>query len=142
MDAYDFIEETVYGRTSETHFDQTLITSLDLTQPWGSTNFAFEASHFLDDPSKYRLTLFGSGDVRLFKGFSFNAFGNVQRIRDQIYLPRGAATDEEILVRKRQLQTSYSYWFGFGISYSFGSKYQNVVNPMFGGSSGGMIIMF
>lgn len=142
VDSYDYIEETIYGKTTETLFDQTLITSLDLTQPWGSTNFSFEASHYLNDPSKYRLTLFGSADVRLFKGFSFNLFGDIERIRDQIYLPRGAATDEEILVRQRQLQTSYSYFVGFGISYSFGSKYQNVVNPRFGGSSGGMIIMF
>jgi len=142
VDSYDYIEETIYGKISEARFDQTLIASLDLTQPWGSTNMSFEASHYFDDPSKYRLTLFGSADVRLFKGFSFNLFGDIERIRDQIYLPRGAATNEEILVRQRQLQTSYSYWFGFGISYSFGSKYQNVVNPRFGGSSGGMFIMF
>jgi hypothetical protein len=141
-DYYDYIEETVYLKTTDTLFDHTLIASLDLTQPWGSTSFAFEAAQFLNDPSKYRLTLFGSADVRLFKGFSFNVFGDVERIRDQIYLPRGEATDEEILVRQRQLQTGYSYFFGFGVSYSFGSKYQNVVNPRFGGSSGGVFIMY
>lgn len=142
VDSYDYKKETLFGKTAEILFDETVVVSLDLRQPWGSAGISFEGSHYFEDLSKYRLTLFGHSDVRLFKGFSFNLFGNVARIHDQIYLPRGEATDEEILVRQRQLLTSYSYYIGFGISYSFGSKYQNVVNPRFGGSSGGMIIMF
>lgn len=142
VDVFDYKKETLFDKTAETLFDETVIVSLDLRQPWGSAGISFEGSHYFEDPSKYRLTVFGNADVRLFRGFSFNLFGDVGRIHDQIYLPRGEATDEEILVRQRQLFTSYSYFFGFGISYSFGSKYQNVVNPRFGGSSGGFIMMF
>jgi len=39
------------------------------------------------------------------------------------------------------LRTSYEYWGGFGLSYTFGSVYNNVVNPRFGGGGGNMIIM-
>lgn len=142
VDAFNYDRETIFARTSERLFDETLIVSLDLRQPWGSAGLSFEGSHYFDDPAKHRLTLFGSTDVRLFRGFSFNVFGDVARLRDQIYLPRAEATDEEILVRQRQLFTAYRYFVGFGVSYSFGSRYQNVVNPRFGGSSGGVVIIF
>jgi hypothetical protein len=46
-------------------------------------------------------------------------------------LRRGDASNEEILVRQRELATGYEYEFGFGISYTFGSIFNNVVNPRF-----------
>jgi len=138
---FDYIDETIFGKTGENLADQTLIVSLSLKQPWGSASVSAEASHYLTDPKKNHVTMFAATDVRLFKGFSFNVFGDVARIRDQLYLPKGEATPEEILVQQRQLFTSYSYYFSFGISYSFGSIYNNVVNPRFGGSNGGFIII-
>jgi hypothetical protein len=140
-DRFDYIDETIFDKTSESLADQTLIVSLSLKQPWGSASVSAEASHYLSDPKKNHLTMFAATDVRLFKGFSFNVFGDIARIRDQLYLPKGEATAEEILVQQRQLFTSYSYFFSFGISYSFGSIYNNVVNPRFGGSSGGFTII-
>ncbi|NUR56216.1 MAG: hypothetical protein HOQ29_17375, partial [Acidobacteria bacterium] len=91
---------------------------------------------FLSDPSKYSVGAEGNLNVRLFKGFSFNISGDVVRPRDQIYLRRGTATTEEILLRQRQLATNYSYFLGFGVSYSFGSIFNNIVNPRFGGAGG------
>ena len=78
----------------------------------------------------------GFSEIRLFKGFSVNFFGEYSRTRDQIYLPRGEATTEEILLRQRQLFTGYQYFFNFGVSYSFGSILNNIVNPRFGGGGG------
>ncbi len=46
------------------------------------------------------------------------------------------ATDEEIVVRQRQLATSFRYYTSFGISYRFGAIFNNVVNPRFGGGEG------
>jgi hypothetical protein len=60
-------------------------------------------------------------------------WGSVQRTRDQLYLPREGATPEEILVRQQQLATGYRYSMSFNISYQFGSIFNNVVNPRFGG---------
>ncbi len=95
-----------------------------------------EFSQYLTSPSKYSVSAFGSASVRLFKGFSFNVFTNLSRTRDQIFLPRGEASTEEILVRQRQLATGYRYFVNFGISYSFGSIFNNIVNPRFGGGGG------
>jgi hypothetical protein len=88
-------------------------------------------SQYLTDLDKYQISSFGSLDVRLFKGFSVEFFGEASRRRDQLSLRRGDATNEEILVRQRELATGYQYEIGFGISYSFGSIFNNVVNPRF-----------
>jgi hypothetical protein len=41
------------------------------------------------------------------------------------------------LLRRKQLETSYNYYAYVGISYSFGSIFNNAVNPRFGSSGGG-----
>jgi hypothetical protein len=57
---------------------------------------------------------------------------SASRIRDQIGLPARGATDEEILLRLRRLQSGYEYQFGFSLTYTFGSIFSSVVNPRFG----------
>jgi hypothetical protein len=128
---YDFETVTIFDRLSETHPEHALGASLGLRQPWGSLGIQSQLSQFLDDPGKNRFNMYGDADVRLFRGFSFNVYGSYARIRDQINLRRGAATPEEVLLRQRQLATGYSYYMGFGVSYRFGSIYNNVVNPRF-----------
>ena len=88
------------------------------------------------------MTLSGGFNVRLFKGFSVNVHGNYSWIRDQLHLEAGNLSDEQILLRQRQLATSYRWFTSFGISYRFGSIFNNVVNPRFGSGGGeGMVIM-
>jgi hypothetical protein len=127
----DYQEETIYGKTSEMLWSHQFETALSLQEPWGSASAAVEIAQYLDQPDKYRISAFGGMDVRLFKGFSVEVFGELARRRDQLSLRRGDATNEEILVRQRELATGYQYEIGFGISYSFGSIYNNVVNPRF-----------
>jgi hypothetical protein len=57
-------------------------------------------------------------------------------VRDQLYLAKGKLTDEQILLRRRKLASKYSYFAGIGLSYSFGSIFNNVVNPRFEGIGG------
>jgi len=45
-----------------------------------------------------------------------------------VSLPKGDASLEEVLLGKRQLATTYGIYISAGISYSFGSIYNNVVN--------------
>lgn len=64
-------------------------------------------------------------------------------IHDQINLVKQDLTYDEILLQRKEIATQYEYYVNFGLSYTFGSIYNNVVNPRFGNSSGGgmMIIM-
>ena len=136
FDSHNYREETIYGKTTEQLLDHKLTTSLSLRQPWGTASGSVDLSQYLTAPDKYSISAFGGTNIRLFKGFSFNIFTQLSRTRDQIYLPKGEATNEEILVRQRQLATNYQYFLNFGISYSFGSIFNNIVNPRFGGGGG------
>ncbi|GAC1464695.1 MAG: hypothetical protein PVSMB1_14700 [Gemmatimonadaceae bacterium] len=95
-------------------------------------------AHYLDDPSKQRLETLMQLDLHLFTGLSLNLFGNVEFLRDQIYLPRADATPESILLRQHQLATSYRYFLGVGFSYTFGSIFNNIVNPRFPAAGGNL----
>jgi hypothetical protein len=132
----DYTEVTIYDKTEEKLFDHRLESGLSLRQPWGTVGMSVNFTQYLTDPDKYRLSAFGDASVRLFKGFEFNVFGEASRTRDQINLRRGEATTEEILVRQRQLASGYSYYMSFSVSYSFGSIFNNIVNPRFGGGGG------
>jgi hypothetical protein len=134
--SFQYHDTTIYEKISEVKPNQNLSVSLSATQPWGSISGTIEGSTYLDDFSKRRLVVFNSVNAKLFKGFSFNMFGSVSVLRDQIYLSKAGATEEEILLQRRQLSTSYSYFAGIGLSYTFGSIFNNVVNPRFEGANG------
>jgi hypothetical protein len=132
VDFHAYEDLTIFDRLHDTTPLHSINVSLALRQPWGSLNLSTNTSQHLDDLSRRRLSLFGNADVRLFKGFSFDAFGGYDKINDQIDLRKAAASTEDVLLHVQQLATSYSYFLGFGINYRFGSIFNNIVNPRFG----------
>ena len=139
---FDYTEPTIFDKLEETRVDHSLRLSLDTNQPWGDMGLSYEFSQFLDEASQSRQVLFGNIEYRLFRGFFLNIRGDFSRVRDQIFLERGGVTDEEILLRRRELATDSEYSFRIGITYSFGSIYNNVVNSRFDGAAGGFIRTF
>ena len=128
----DYEEETIYGKTTEWLTGQSLGITLELVQPWGSVYANLSGSHYLHDFEKNKINLYSRLSIRIVEGLSFDLNGSVSRVHDQLSLRMGGASEEEVLLRRRELATSYNYWGSFGISYSFGSIYNNVVNPRFG----------
>lgn len=135
-------EETIYMKTYENLWQQALSVSLELKQKWGTVSTSLEGSNYFHDFEKNRLQLNGELSLRLIKGLNFNVFGSYSRIRDQLSLPRGEASLEEILLRRRQLETGYSYYLSVGLSYTFGSTGSKVVNPRFGTGGTSISITF
>jgi hypothetical protein len=135
-------EETIYGKTYENLWQQALSLTLELKQKWGTVSTSLEGSNYFHDFGKNRLQLNGELSLRLFKGLDFNVYGSYSRIRDQLSLPRGEASLEEVLLQLRQLETSYSYYLSVGLSYSFGSTQSKVVNPRFGTGGTSISITF
>jgi len=125
-------EVTLYGKLSDALTEQEASVTLDQREPWGSLQAELEYSNLLPGFSRYRLQLDGEVAVRLARGLSFTAEGSASRIRDQLGLPARGATEEEVLLRLRQLQSGYEYSFEIGLRYTFGSIFNTIVNPRFG----------
>jgi hypothetical protein len=130
-------EVTIFDKLRETLWRHELSARFDQRQTWGSIDARLEWSQYLHDRTKYRLEADGELSFRIVRGLTVNFEANASRIRDQLSLPRRDATPEEILLRLRELQSGYEYRFSTGFTYSFGSIYNNVVNPRFGGGGGG-----
>jgi hypothetical protein len=134
--------ETIYYKTSENLLGESLALTLSLKEKWGSASVAIQGAHYFHDFSKNHLDVYGDLSLRILKGLNFNVFGAYSLIHDQLSLPIGGATLEEVLLRRTMLETDYSYYFSIGLSYTFGSIYSNVVNPRFGGGSSGMVYYY
>jgi len=129
LNRYDYIDRTIYDKLHETRLDNSLQGLLAFRQPWGYSSFSAEYITYLHDLSKQRVELDGQLDLRLFRGLSLNTKGKLSLVHDQLYLKAGTASDDEILLRRQRLATSYRYEFSVGFSYQFGSIFNNVVNP-------------
>jgi hypothetical protein len=129
----DYVEMTLYDKEQETLFHQSLNVSYGVQQPWGSGGVSVARSNYFHDASFSRLQFDGGMDINITRGLSINFSGNYSRISDQLSLPRRNASDEDVLVSRRQLETSYRYRASVGGSYRFGSIFNNVVNPRLAG---------
>jgi len=128
FNSFKYIEETIYGFVKQEMFNQSLTLNLRYREKWGSIYSYLVASQFLDEPDQNRLTLNNNINLRLIRGLSLRISGNFQLIRDQINLPKGEASIEDLLLRQRQISTNYQNRVSLGLSYTFGSIFNNVVN--------------
>lgn len=128
----EYNEITLFDKLKDTLYRHELSVRLDQRQPWGSLQAGAEVSQYFHDFGRYRLEVDGELDVRITRGLSVNFEASASRIRDQLSLPRRNASPQEVLLRLRELQSGYEVQLSFGISYSFGSLFNNVVNPRFG----------
>lgn len=127
-----YIEETIYAKMDEWLPGQSLAVVLEVREPWGNASTELEGSHYFHDTSQNRVQLEGHANIRLIRGLSVSLSAEYSRIHDQLNLPKGDATIDEILLRRKELATDYEYSLSVGLSYTFGSIFSNVVNPRFG----------
>lgn len=132
-----YAQETLYGKTRETLWSHSFDATLSLRQPWGSITLDGTAAQYLHDASKYRLSGYTQASLKLVRGLSLDFYASGSKIQDQLGLPRGAASDAQVIARQRQLATAYQYYGTVGLSYTFGSIFQSVVNPRLDNSLGG-----
>jgi hypothetical protein len=123
--------ETIYLKTEENLWSHSLHISLELIETWGNAGFGINGSNYLHNFDLYSIGANGFVSWKLAKGLSLDASGRYSKINNQIALPRGDASLEDVLLRRREIQTQYSYNFSIGLSYTFGSIYNNAINPRF-----------
>ena len=126
--SYEYLEETLYGFDDQRLFNQSLTLNLRFREKWGSIYTYMVASQFLDEPDQRRLTINNNFNLRLTRGLSLRVSGYFRVIRDQINLPKGEASIEDLLLRQRQISTDFQNRISMGLSYTFGSIFNNIVN--------------
>jgi len=127
----DYIERSVFAEEDELLFQHSFLLGGSFRQEWGNINGEASFNQFLHDTSLRSFGFFLGANVRVFKGFNFNISGNYRITRDQINLPAGDVSLEELLLQQQQLQSGYNYFVSLGFSYQFGSIYNSIVNPRF-----------
>ena len=135
MAHYNYQDTTIWEKTQETIPIHYASIAGSARQPWGSLSGEFEHNALLLEPSKRNTQVYGNASIRVIKGLNFNVGGSYSWIHDQLFLRKGTATKESVLLRQQALKTSYFFDFNFGLSYTFGSIFNNVVFPRFGGSN-------
>ncbi len=128
----NYIDTTIFNKTKESLFQHNLSVAYQIQEAWGSVNISLSASNYFHDWSKNRVELYGFLRLRIIKGLSLSLNGEVGYINNQLNLRKGMLTEAERLLRLKQQATNYNIGGSVGLTYTFGSIYNNVVNPRFG----------
>jgi len=126
---YDYGDTTIFDLVEETRPIARAILSGESRQQWGTLDAALRYTHYLHDAALYNVSFSGRAQFRLSRGLALELRGDAAKVNDQLYLPRGGATDEEVLTRQRALATNFRIGGSVGLSFTFGSIYNTIVNP-------------
>ncbi|MBI4064380.1 MAG: hypothetical protein HY401_08795 [Elusimicrobia bacterium] len=125
-------EETVEGKTRQTTLQHSLSSTLKLKDKWGNVEFFLKGSQYWHDLSKARLNFSSKLALNVAKKLQLTLEANASLVKDQINLPKSSLSDEDILLGRRELPTSFYYGANAGVRFTFGSIFNNIVNPRFG----------
>lgn len=124
----DYERTTIYGKDEEVLSGHLLRTFLSLTRPWGSVTLSFDGHHHFHDIESHALSSWTWIDLRIVRGLALTVSASGALIHNRRNIARAGATREEVLLQRRQLETSYSYSTSVGLTWRFGSIYTPVVN--------------
>ena len=133
----NYIDTTIFNQTREGLFKQELRIAYQVQKKWGSANVSLTGSNYFHDFSKNQIELEGYMRLRIIKGLSLSINGGIAYINDQLNLRKGDLSEAERLLRLKEQATNFFVMGGASLTYTFGSIYNNVVNPRFGNGRGG-----
>jgi hypothetical protein len=128
----DYSDTTIYNKLTQHLWLHELSASWQVVQKWGSVDFMLSWSNYFHDWSKNNFSAYLYLSIRIFKGLTIDFSGQASIVNDQLSLPKAGVSDTDILTRRKMTETKYEYYGYFGFSYTFGSIYNNAVNPRFG----------
>ena len=124
----NFYELTIRNKMSETLPVHKLNIRAKAVQPWGEINTTVVASQYLNDFSLYRLSVSSVFSFRITKGLTFDFSVAVNGIHDEIYTSARKYSIEDIILGNIDLPSTIEVKSTVGLTYRFGSIYNNVVN--------------
>ena len=123
-----YLETTIFDVDEDRFPSQSFSVNVRFRRDWGYIFSSAAVRNFLNDFSKNRISIDNRASVRIFKGFFASINADFVMIRDQINLQRGDASLEDIILQQRAIATNYRLNVGVGLSYTFGSIYNNILN--------------
>ncbi len=133
-----YYEETVFGVTEETVPLHRLQVQYRAREQWGNAGIGLESSQYVHQGGLYNVGINGDLSYRIARGLEFNVSAGAGWVNDNIHTPVDAIPDEDILLGRQSLPSSYAYEASMGFNYRFGSSLANVVNNRFPRSVRGM----
>ena len=124
----NYIEETIYNKLEEYVYVHQLGFETRFRQPWGEIFTNVSAKSFIQDPSKNSFRLDSWFSIRVFEGLAIRLGGEIELIRDQLSLPKGNASIEDLLLQQKEIATDFYSEIRIGLSYTFGSAFNNYLN--------------
>jgi hypothetical protein len=138
-DYENYVDSTIYLKMKEGLWMHSITAAYQVVQKWGNINLTMGYNNYLHDWSKNNLSASIALELRIAKGLSISLYGSAAAVHDQLSLIKEDIPLDQILTQRKQLATQFQYFTSFGLTYTFGSIYNNVVNPRFGNSGGGGI---
>lgn len=124
----NYIEMTIFDKDAEGFIQQTLEANMRYNQPWGFIFARLRASNFLKDWDKNSVRLNSDVSIRIIEGLGLRFSIDMALIRNQINLPKRDISLEELLTAQRLIATNFEIGFGMGVTFTFGSTFNSVVN--------------
>jgi hypothetical protein len=128
---HDYTDTTIYNQSYEILWGHVFEVIYSIIQKWGYGDIGLEWMNYFHDWDLNRLSFYTSFNFRIAKGLTVDIGAGASMIHNQINLPKGGASKEEVLLRRKELETQFSFYSQVGFTYTFGSIYSNVVNPRF-----------
>jgi hypothetical protein len=129
-----YYNTTIFLKDSETIMSQEISSRLRYDQRWGRIDIRVSGKHYFHDLSVNRIEINPAFNIRVMRGLSVSVSGRYRIINDQLSLELPVdvdPNDPESIIIGVQRPTSFDFSFSFGLSYTFGSIYNNIVNPRF-----------
>ena len=131
MEHSNYMEETVFEATQETLPQHRLGVQYRAREEWGNAGVGIDANQYLHNGGFYSFGVQADLSYRIVRGLELNLSGSAAMVNDNIHTPAEDIADEDILLGRQALPSSYRYRTSVGLSYRWGSAFANVVNTRF-----------
>lgn len=126
----DYFKRTIYFKNSEDYWVMKLRSIADINRKWGSlsSSLSYEKNINYSNSDTISFHIFSSFRISKSVSLNLSSMFSLLSKNAQRYLVSEDLSDEEILIRKSALETTYNWYSSIGITYTFGSIYESVVN--------------
>ncbi len=127
----NYMEETIFGVHRETLPQHRIGVQYRAREEWGNAGVSLDANQYLHDGGFYSMGVSANLSYRIARGLEVSVSGSTSRVNDNIHTPAADISDEDILLGRQNLPSSYRYETSLGMSYRWGSSAANIVNTRF-----------